>query len=220
MSTWETVSAKIGRVHPETLSIARELYDKAKAAGHEIWYIWGLNNEGSGEHKTGLALDLMVHNHAAGQWVRDYIWANRKRLRLHHVIWEQHITSTTVRPGIVVKMEDRGNPTANHRDHVHVLFFAGTYQKPGTTTSTSASTLKRGSSGTAVRRLQQFLLNVFPAYRNSVRYMPGRPLTVDGVFGRQTETWVKEFQRRTGLSQDGVVGKATHSKLKAHGYRY
>ena len=218
MSTWATVSAKIGKVHPETLSIARELYEAAKKAGHEIWFIWGLNNEGSGEHKTGLALDLMVHNHAAGQWVRNYIWTNRKRLRLHHVIWEQHITSTTVRPGAVVKMADRGNSTANHFDHVHVLFFAGAYRRPGT--STLSVVLRRGSSGTAVRRLQQFLLNGFPAYRNSVRYMPGRLLTVDGEFGRQTEAWVKEFQRRTGVPQSGVVDALTHSKLKANGYRY
>ena len=40
----------------------------------------------------------MVNDEAAGDFVRDYVWANRKRLGLEHVIWEQHITSTKVQP--------------------------------------------------------------------------------------------------------------------------
>ena len=213
-TTWAGVSGRLGAIRPETRAIAQEVYEAAKAAGHDIWFIWGMGT--SAEHRTGRALDLMVHNHADGQWVRDYLWRNRKRLRLQHVIWEQRITSTTVRPGVVVKMEDRGNPTANHFDHVHVFLFAGPYQKPGT----ASSALGPGSRGTTVRRLQQFLVSVFPAYRNSVSYMPGKMLAVDGVYGRQTQAWVKEFQRRTKLSQDGVVGPKTHEKLKSYGYRY
>jgi peptidoglycan hydrolase-like protein with peptidoglycan-binding domain len=50
--------------------------------------------------------------------------------------------------------------------------------------------------------------------------MPGRYLLVDGIFGRQTEAWVKEFQRRTGLSQTGVVNRTTLTKLRQYGYNY
>lgn len=128
MSTFATVSAKLGKVKPETKSIAKEIYDAAKKAGHEIWYMWG--NGTSSEHATGLALDLMVRSEADGDWVRNYIWANRARLRLQHVIWEQHITSTVTEPGVRRKMADRGNTTENHMDHNHVLFFAGKYQPP------------------------------------------------------------------------------------------
>lgn len=128
MSTWESVSKQIGNVKAETKAIAREVYEAAKKAGHEIWYIWGQGT--SEEHRTGLALDLMVRNEAAGDWVRNYLWANRSRLRLKHVIWEQHITSTVVQPGVRRKMGDRGNPTANHYDHNHVWFFAGAYRAP------------------------------------------------------------------------------------------
>jgi hypothetical protein len=128
VSTFEEVSARIGSVEAATKSIAREIYEAAKAAGHEIWYIWGKGT--STEHATGRALDLMVRNEAAGDWVRDYIWAHRKRLRLRHIIWEQHITSTVVEPGVRRKMEDRGNPTANHFDHGHGWFFPGEYQPP------------------------------------------------------------------------------------------
>ena len=215
MSTFASVSARLGNVKPELRSIVEEVYNAAKKAGHDVWYIWGMGT--SAEHRTGLATDLMVRNEAAGDWVRNYIWANRARLRLKHVIWEQHITSTVTRPGVRVKMADRGNPTANHFDHNHVWFFPGAYQPP---TASNSTVLRRGSKGTAVRQVQRFLSNTFPAYRSSVRYMPGRMIIVDGDYGRQTEAWVKEFQRRTNLEQTGQVDSATLKKMRAHGYRY
>lgn len=137
-ASYTTVSAKLGKVQSATKSISKEIFDEAKKAGHEIWYMWGMGS--SSEHATGRALDLMVRNEAAGDWIRNYIWTNRKRLRLQHVIWEQHITSTVTQPGVRRKMADRGNTTENHYDHVHVLFFAGSYQKPSGIGSGSGST--------------------------------------------------------------------------------
>lgn len=121
--------SKLGKVNPATKSKAIEIIKAAAKAGHDIWFVWGA---GGGEHSAppGLALDLMVRNEAAGDWVRNYIWANRARLRLRHVIWEQHITSTVTSPGVRRKMADRGNTTANHYDHNHVLFLEGAYVAP------------------------------------------------------------------------------------------
>jgi len=131
-NSWEYVSSKLGKITGPTESRAKEIFDAAKKAGHQIWFMWGYDGNASNtEHHSGRALDFMVRNHADGQWVRDYIWKNRQRLRLQHVIWEQHITSTVTSPGVVRKMADRGSPTENHMDHVHALFFTGTYQKPG-----------------------------------------------------------------------------------------
>ena len=124
--SFQTVTSRLGNVKPQTLSTAEEVYNAAKKAGHDIWYMWGMGT--SAEHKTGLALDWMVRTKAAGDFVRNYLWTHRKRLRLRHVIWRQHITSTVVEPGKVRLMEDRGNATANHFDHVHSWQFAGTYQ--------------------------------------------------------------------------------------------
>lgn len=80
--------------------------------------------------------------------------------------------------------------------------------------------LEKGDKGTDVRHLQMFLRNTFPAYRNYVTYDRGRLLEVDGDFGGQTEAWVKEFQKRTGLRRDGVVGPKTFAKLRQYGYKY
>lgn len=138
-NSWEYVSSKLGSaLKPETRAKAKEIFDAAAKAGHEIWFMWGMGN--SSEHKTGRALDLMVRNEAAGDWVRNYIWANRARLRLQHVIWEQHITSTVTQPGVRRKMPDRGNSTENHYDHNHVLFLTGAYVAPGKPTAPKPTT--------------------------------------------------------------------------------
>jgi hypothetical protein len=131
-NSWAYVSSKLGNIKPETKQKAKEIFDAAAKAGHEIWFMWGMGS--STEHKTGRALDLMVRNEAAGDWVRNYIWVNRSRLRLQHVIWEQHITSTVTQPGVRRQMPDRGNSTKNHYDHNHVLFLTGAYVAPGKTT--------------------------------------------------------------------------------------
>lgn len=123
--------SKVGAITLATHSKAIELINAAEKAGHQVRFVWG--KASSGEHGTGNALDLMIYNEAAGDFIRDYIWANRARLRVRHVIWEQHITSTVVQPGVRRLMGDRGSVTENHMDHNHVLFLdASAYVAPGT----------------------------------------------------------------------------------------
>jgi hypothetical protein len=62
-------------------------------------------------------------------------------------------------------------------------------------------TLKRGSKGTDVRRLQGLLT------------ANGYKTTIDGIFGEQTEKKVKEFQSKHAKPVDGIVGPKTWNAL-------
>lgn len=84
----------------------------------------------------------------------------------------------------------------------------------------SGAVIQKGATGETVRQIQRFFLAVFPAYRNSVNVRRGVPMVVDGVFGDQTVAWVKEFQSRTGLTADGIIGSATLAKMRSNGYKY
>lgn len=79
---------------------------------------------------------------------------------------------------------------------------------PVSPASTSAGgprpTLRRGSTGDHVRRLQA-ALNVLIVWG----------LQVDGSFGEQTHRSVVELQRRRGIEADGVVGPQTWAQIDA-----
>lgn len=80
---------------------------------------------------------------------------------------------------------------------------ASTAQTPasGQAPAYPGSPLRPGSSGDAVRAMQQRLSDL------------GNTLTVDGNFGVGTQTSVAAFQGSKGLSADGVVGPATWAAL-------
>lgn len=68
-------------------------------------------------------------------------------------------------------------------------------------------TLRRGSTGTAVRELQ-FYLYLVAAYESAVP-----SVAIDGNFGAATEASVRAFQSFAGLTADGIVGRATWNAL-------
>lgn len=73
----------------------------------------------------------------------------------------------------------------------------------GRTIAALAPTTQRGANGDKVRAVQQLL-------RAS-----GHDLAVDGAFGPTTEAAVKSFQKKKGLTVDGVVGAKTWPALFA-----
>lgn len=64
-------------------------------------------------------------------------------------------------------------------------------------------TVRKGSSGDDVRTLQTML--------NLVGFV----LDIDGQFGSQTETAVRAFQAKKGLTIDGIAGPQTWNALMA-----
>ncbi|MGG6432665.1 peptidoglycan-binding domain-containing protein [Anoxybacillus sp. D401a] len=85
------------------------------------------------------------------------------------------------------------------------------YVRTETTTSQSNSsntndqwtgqTLREGNRGQAVKDLQLMLKYV------------GYSVSVDGVYGSETEKYVKDFQKSVGLQADGIAGKNTYNAL-------
>lgn len=73
--------------------------------------------------------------------------------------------------------------------------------KRGKVAAASNPVLKLGSSGSAVRTLQQLLNKA------------GVKCTIDGDFGPKTDAAVKEFQKKVGLTADGIVGNKTWKKI-------
>lgn len=86
---------------------------------------WAVKNVGGWRaysrsvHQFGRAIDFMTYsNTAQGYAIRNFVVAHAKEFGIDHVIYRQHIW-TPYNPHWRL-MEDRGNPTDNHMDHVHV----------------------------------------------------------------------------------------------------
>lgn len=80
---------------------------------------FGGRRPGTGsDHNTGEAVDIMITG-ATGDRIADYLIQNQGSLNVKYVIWKQRIWM----PGQGWKgMDDRGDATANHFDHVHASF--------------------------------------------------------------------------------------------------
>lgn len=71
----------------------------------------------------------------------------------------------------------------------------------GTNTYNACINVRRGAEGNITWLIQSMLIcKLFN-------------INADGKFGPATESAVREFQKRNGLSQDGIVGKNTFNKL-------
>jgi hypothetical protein len=109
-------TGRLGAVKPSVRTAADFLgcaFDKPTVLG-----VAGRGN--ASDHPSGRALDFMV-NRATGDQLAACAIRNREALGISYVIWRQRIdTGSGFRA-----MEDRGSPTANHFDHVHVSFKPG-----------------------------------------------------------------------------------------------
>lgn len=72
------------------------------------------------------------------------------------------------------------------------------------TACASAASIKQGSTGSDVTQLQKML--------KSLGYYSG---SISGHAGEKTVEAIKAFQKKYGLTQDGIAGSATMAKLKA-----
>ena len=111
---------QLGPVYPWTLAVANvigPMFGIRSIGGYRA----GPDAE---DHELGLGLDFMVNADAAsGRALAQFVQAHASELGVHYVIWQQHIWNID-RPAEGWRlMEDRGSPTQNHMDHVHVSLF-------------------------------------------------------------------------------------------------
>ena len=67
--------------------------------------------------------------------------------------------------------------------------------------------VRKGSTGNAVKAVQE----VMKFHDQSGG--EGPPIHVDGIFGPQTDSWVRGFQTALGIASDGIVGPLTWRAL-------
>lgn len=114
----------LGNVTPNTLAKAQQVMDYLDSVlGRSCGVLWGMGS--SSEHATGRAVDFMVTQHGMGRdaqmgaFILRYLLDNANSMGLKWAIWEQRLYYPD---GSNYLMEDRGNSTENHYDHVHAFF--------------------------------------------------------------------------------------------------
>lgn len=109
----------------DTVRVARAVHAKFP----EIQTIGGWRpRDDFPDHPSGRAADIMIPNYDTGAGkelgdrVAQYVMANKDAFNVEYIIWRQQYIPAE---GTSNVMEDRGGPTANHYDHVHVTTRGG-----------------------------------------------------------------------------------------------
>ena len=104
------------------------------AAFPEIKDIGGWRPDSLKWHPNGQAIDVMIpdpsstHGKALGDDVLRFALQHKDAFNLNHVIWRQTLYNPD---GSSQLMENRGSPTQNHMDHVHIATNGGGYPRGG-----------------------------------------------------------------------------------------
>ena len=160
---------------------------KTKTAVKEFQKAFGLSADGNAGEATQTALrsavvrlqvELKAAGHAAG--TADGKFGAKTKKALESYQKDKKLTQTGE--------ADSATWTAINRNSPGMII---------------GSSLKKGSSGSAVKHLQQALIGL--GYLNGV---------ADGKFGAKTMEAVKDYQRDYGLGVDGTAGRNTLTSIK------
>ena len=99
------------------------------AAFPQITDIGGVRPDSLPWHPKGMAIDAMIPDprSAAGKALGDQVVTfalSHPQFHINHVIWRQRLYNAD---GTSEHMADRGSPTQNHMDHVHICTNGGGY---------------------------------------------------------------------------------------------
>ena len=144
-ATWETLATQLatrllgGAAGAEIVSAGTSIYQLGQVQPQAVYVanlvgpMFGFTTVGGYRaydsvdptgHPAGLALDFMTNDipdgAAAGDALAGYLQEHAGELDVKYVIWRQRIWSPARSAEGWRAMPDRGNPTANHFDHVHL----------------------------------------------------------------------------------------------------
>lgn len=190
------------------------------------WWIFkeaGASNLFYGGQKTAYCPTVETYYKNKGQWhkngkVGDLVLFDfyGKGIACHIGIVEKvnaDGTYTCIEGNTSTKSNDNGGAVMRRTRYYSQIRGFARPNYGGTTTETkqevktvdiTLSMLRKGSKGNEVKTLQRLLI--------ALGYSCGSA-GVDGDFGGGTDKAVKNFQKAKGLEIDGVVGKATWTKL-------
>ena len=111
---------ELGPVRPQTALVANTV---GPMFGITLAYGWR-EVDPYPDHPSGLAIDFMTSNlpdgTTAGDQLAAYLQQHSAELGVDYLIWRQRIWSPARATEGWRLMEDRGSPTQNHMDHVHL----------------------------------------------------------------------------------------------------
>ena len=84
---------------------------------------FGGRRGGEGFHASGQAVDCMISDSTVGWQIARWVRAHARELGVSEVIYSRHIWTVQRGSEGWRSMSDRGSPTANHQDHVHVSVY-------------------------------------------------------------------------------------------------
>ena len=137
LDTTETAgpsSSVLKGMKPDTEMVTRTVN---KEYGAHTYYGYR-DPDGYNEHYNGVAVDIMIEPVPGnempkspenpeglkyGDGIALYLQQNAKQLGIEYLIWKQRIWMSSDPIEAWDAMEDRGGPTANHMDHIHVNTF-------------------------------------------------------------------------------------------------
>lgn len=112
---------ELGDVQPHTAIVANEVGPRFGIRTIGGYRESAVDPDG---HPSGLALDFMINDIrdgvVIGQQLANYLQDHAEELGVDYIIWYQQWWSADDPDAGWQRMEDRGSPSANHLDHVHL----------------------------------------------------------------------------------------------------
>lgn len=122
----------LGNVDENVEKIIRHIRLDMNRYWPDMWVGQGKSSTGGTEHATGRAVDLIISENtgiratgdrkAQGDRLAAWLWTNSMALGVRGIIWYGQIIGYTKYRGGWGRYSDHGGISANHYDHIHVLF--------------------------------------------------------------------------------------------------